>query len=133
MLLTQNEKYLLEIPVNPAPHGDLPNTIVKVFADNGTLGFLVLAFFVGAYLFDLKGFLADCRSGFKALGEIATKLDTLSKEHDKSVDEHVRNHNEVLVRIEKLDAHIEKMYEKLQLEIRSVEPCQSFKRAQKDY
>ncbi|AFY31810.1 hypothetical protein [Calothrix sp. PCC 7507] len=103
-----NKKYIIEIPIQPLPP-DLPTSIVKVFADNGTVGFLLLALFVGAYLLDLKGFLSDCRSGFKALGAIATKLDSLAKEHEKSVGDHDRNHKEVIHRLDRIDDHIEKI------------------------
>jgi len=62
---------------------DISHDVVKIFSDNGQLGFVILCIFLGAYLLDLQGFLRDIRSGFKNLGKLADGIEILATDMER--------------------------------------------------
>jgi hypothetical protein len=63
--------------------GDISHEVLKIFSDNGQLGFIFLCIFLAAYLLDIPGFLKDVRSGFKNVEKLANGVADLASDLEK--------------------------------------------------
>jgi hypothetical protein len=102
-----------DIKVEVGNNRDVTHEIVKIFAENGSVGFIFLVLFLSAYFFDLSGFLKDAREGFKNLGRLADSVNKLTTDVERYQRQSNDDIHELNIGLNKASERLDKLSGKI--------------------